>query len=85
MPWAVEWGERKAQYYWEPPRHVQTLLLPPSPIAGQGVETGKWKRLHKGQHPALRDTQGAAAWEGSHLLTGSSPNFMSRRIAVGAV
>lgn len=43
------------------------------------------KVVHKGQNAALRDTHGAAAGEGSHLVTGSSPNFMSRRIAVGAV
>lgn len=51
-------------------------------------KTGSWdnrKKLHKEQCAALKDTYGIADGEGSHLVTGSSPNFMSIRIAVGAV
>lgn len=75
--------EEGSEYYWR--TYIFRLFSCPILIPGQRVGTMERKRLYKGQHPALRDTHGAATGKGSHLVTGSSPNFMSRRMAVGAV
>lgn len=86
MPWAGEWKERKALRTTGNQEDMPRLFSCPLPYSRPGSwNNGMEKTVQKGQHPALRDTHGAAAGEGSHLVTGSSPNFMSRRIAVGAV
>lgn len=77
--------EEGSEQHWEPGRQAR-LFSCPFPYSKPGHQNnGMEKTVHKDQHPALRGTHGAAAGEGSHLVTGPSPDFMSRRMAVGAV
>lgn len=62
--------------------HMQSEFLCPSPIPGSWDNR---RKHHKGPCSALKDTYGTTDGEGSYLVTGSSPNFMSIRMAVGAV
>lgn len=51
----------------------------------QARELEQWHENDCTKASCSKGHQWGSSWEGSHLVTGFSPNFMSRRIAVGAV
>lgn len=78
-------GRKKGSEDTENQEDMPRLFCPLPYSTPRSWNNGMEKSVHKGQHLALKDTHGAATGRGSHLVTGSSPNFISRRIAVGAV